>query len=79
MDSKDQIKRLGFDAWADNQFVNAIEDFVMPGHGNISVTSVNEDLSILIWWDDANINCTIRAYTDEGWKVYDKSIKNDGR
>ena len=77
MDSKDQINRLGFEAWADNQFVNAIEDFVMPGHGNVSVTS--DDITILIWWDDKTINCTIRAYTDTGWQTYDKTIKNDGR
>lgn len=77
MDSEDQIKRLGFDAWADNQFVNAIEDFVMPGSGKISLTT--DKMCMNIYWDEVEISCVIRAYTDEGWKVYDKTIKNDGR
>jgi len=77
MVSKSDINRLGFDAWADNQFVNAIENFVMPGHGNISITS--DDCNLLIWWCDDTINCTIRVYTEDGWQTYDKSIKNNGR
>lgn len=73
MGSKEEINRLGFDAWCDNKFVNIIEDIVMPGTGNISIT--NDDISVLVWWDTEQINCTIRAYTGDGWKMYDKTIK----
>lgn len=73
MGSKEEINRLGFEAWCDNKFVNLIEDVVMPGIGNISIT--NDDITMLVWWDDTAINCTIRAYTDTGWQTYEREIK----
>jgi hypothetical protein len=71
MDS--QQDRMGFDGWAENKFVNAIEDFVIEGDGKISVEG--NDQTMNIWWDSHTINFSFRAYTPEGWKYYDKQIK----
>jgi len=68
-----QIKRLGFDSWADNKFVNIIEDSVGGSNGNISIE--NDDYHILAWWDEKNINCCIRAYTENGWEIYENQVK----
>lgn len=73
MVSKEDINRLGFDAWADNQFVNLIEDFVMPGHGNVNIEGM--DCTVALKWDDAMIHCVLRAYTADGWQTYEKQIK----
>lgn len=69
------IERLGFDAWADNLFVNTIEDFHVEGKGEISIE--NDSVTINMEWDFESINCVIRAYTKEGWKTYNKSIKTN--
>jgi hypothetical protein len=73
MVSKDAINRLGFDAWADNEFVNLIENFVMPGHGKVEIEGV--DCTVKLKWDDAMIHCVLRAYTADGWQTYEKEIK----
>jgi hypothetical protein len=73
MVSKEDIERLGFDAWADNKFVNLIEDFVMPGHGDVQIEG--SDITVRMRWDDAMIHCVLRAYTHEGWQTYEKEIK----
>ena len=73
MVSKEDIQRLGFDAWADNEFVNLVENFVMPGHGKIDIEGM--DCFVRLKWDDAMIYCFIRAYTFEGWKEYEKELK----
>jgi len=73
MVSKEDIQRLGFDAWADNEFVNLVENFVMPGHGKIDIEGM--DCTIKLKWDDAMIYCLIRVYTFEGWKEYEKELK----
>lgn len=73
MVSEEDINRLGFDAWADNQFINLIEDFVMPGHGNVNIEGM--DCTVKLKWDDAMIHCVLRAYTADGWQTYEKQIK----
>ena len=75
MIDKEVINRLGFDAWAQNVFTNAIEDFssTFGGVGNISIE--NEDWSYNINWNDKFINFSLRAYTEEGWEEYSNEIK----
>ena len=73
MVSKEDIQRLGFDAWADNEFVNLVENFVMPGSGKIDIEGM--DCFVRLKWDDAMIYCFIRVYTFEGWKEYEKELK----
>ena len=70
---EEEINRLGFDAWADNKMVNAIEDFVMPGEGWIRHEGKMHDL--FIKWDNSSIHCTIRAHTANGWQTYERNIK----
>jgi hypothetical protein len=67
------MNRLGFDAWADNKFVNLLEDVVAGSDGHISIE--NEDYHILATWSENSVNCCIRAYTGNGWEVYEKEIK----
>lgn len=74
---QNQINRLGFDAWADNMFTNAYEDFVAPngkeGVGEIAIESPDYNLRMI--WTETTIACYIRAYTKDGWKEYQKEIK----
>lgn len=70
---EEEINRLGFNAWADNKFVNIIEDIVRGSNGNISIE--NQDYHILAWWDEKVVNCCIRAYTGKGWEIYEMEIK----
>lgn len=70
----DQINRLGFDAWADNEFVNAIENFPRAATGDVSVE--NEGYTIKVSFTEKTATCVIRAYTaDSGWQTYEKQIK----
>ena len=56
-----------------NEFVNLVENFVMPGHGKIDIEGM--DCFVRLKWDDAMIYCFIRVYTFEGWKEYEKELK----
>lgn len=69
----DAINRLGFDAWADNKMMNAIEDHVYQGVGYVQREA--DDYNLHIKWDDKHITCVIRAHTDAGWQTYEKQIK----
>lgn len=71
MDS--EINRLGFDAWADNEFVNAIENFPFVATGDIKME--NENMTIKVTFTDKTVTCFIRAYTSNGWQTYEKEIK----
>jgi hypothetical protein len=73
MVSNELINRLGFEAWAMNVAVNAIENFVFPGYGNASLES--KDYEYRIIWDDTKIEFNLRAYTAKGWQQYSTVIK----
>jgi hypothetical protein len=69
--NNDLIARLGFEAWADNLIVNALEDsHALPykaedDNGTIlSLEQQGEDLHALV-----------RAY-DSGWQTHERIIKN---
>lgn len=72
-----QIERLGFDAWADNQFVNAIENIVIPsgemGSGNTLIE--HDDYTLRIEWDSSRVHCSLMCHTKDGWQSYEKEIK----
>lgn len=76
-DIQSQIDRLGFDAWADNQFVNALETFVIPsgrlGSGNTLIE--HYDYTIRLEWDSGSANCSIMCHTKDGWQSYEKEYK----
>jgi hypothetical protein len=67
------INRLGFDAWADNKFVNAIEDYNLVATGEVKME--NEHMTMKLSFTEQTISCVIRAYTEDGWKTYDKEFK----
>lgn len=76
-DIQPHIDRLGFDAWADNEFQNAIENFVLPsgkmGSGHTLVE--HNDYTLRIEWDSGRVNCSIMCHTKDGWQSYEKEIK----
>jgi hypothetical protein len=71
---EEEINRLGFDAWADNKFVNAIENYeTFIGTGEVKFE--DEEVCAKFFFSENAISCVIRAYTHEGWKTYEKEIK----
>ena len=66
MSNQDQINRLGFDAWMENLIVNCLED-------NISTVDT-EDMFIRITIEGGQKNFYARAWTSDGWQVYEKHI-----
>lgn len=71
---KENINRLGFDAWADNKFVNIIEDYDnLMGTGNLRIE--NDECCIKVYFEEDQITCVIRAYTEDGWKTYERVHK----
>lgn len=67
------INRLGFDAWADNKFVNAIEDYRLVATGVVKME--NEYITMNLSFSEETISCVIRAYTESGWQTYEKEFK----
>lgn len=68
-----EYNRLGFDAWADNKMVNAIEDAIGTQSGSVVVD--HDDCTIKISWNETDITCVIRAYTESGWQTYERQCK----
>ena len=68
-----EYNRLGFDAWGDNKMINAIED--ANGIQSGSTTVESDDCTIKISWNETDITCVIRAYTESGWQTYEKQCK----
>lgn len=75
MIDKSLIQRMGFEAFADNVFVNAMEDYIV-GDGSVGNMSFEgKDMSCNMEWNVESISFNLRAYTSEGWKEYSKQIK----
>lgn len=69
-----QINRLGFDAWCDNKFVNAIEDYdSVIGTGDLKIE--DDEVCAKFNFTPTTISCVIRAYTQDGWQTYEKEWK----
>jgi hypothetical protein len=70
---KDQIDRLGFEAWADNKLVNMIEN--MPP--DCTALSYHfDDISIQISLVGKDSVGRVRAYVPGyGWKHYERTIR----
>lgn len=73
------VNRLGFEAWADNMIVNAIED--MAGSGRPDLDVDEGDVVLVIRSDGKEANATVRAYVaGQGWQYHDRTIKlKEGR
>lgn len=72
------INRLGFEAWADNLIVNALED--MKASGSMVALDLDEgDVTLLIRTDGKQATATVRAYvTGKGWCYHDRVIHLKG-
>lgn len=71
------VNRLGFEAWADNLIVNAIED--MRKDVPVTLDKENEHLTFVIRFDGDTATATVRAYVDGlGWFYHDRNIKMKG-
>lgn len=70
------IQRLGFEAWADNIIVNAIEG-IDPKFA--SYLDEQEDLTVVVRVSEGVANATVRAYiAGSGWYYHDRVIKLKG-
>lgn len=74
MSDMDQIQRLGFEAWADNIIVNALEN--LAGEQKVELDMDEGDVTILIRTDGRMATATVRAYlAGKGWHYHDRVIK----
>ncbi len=75
MSDLDQINRLGFEAWADNIIVNALEFMEEP----TEVTADNGNSSLVIRIQAGDAHASVRAYVPgKGWMYHDRTIKMKG-
>lgn len=74
---KDQIQRLGFEAWADNIIVNAIENM---GDGTAPLFNLEEgDVTLIIRMNVGTATATVRAYVEgKGWDYHDRTFTLKG-
>lgn len=71
----DQIQRLGFEAWADNVIVNALEFMGEP----TEVTADNGNSCLVIRVHAGEAHASVRAYVPgKGWQHHDRTIKLKG-
>lgn len=70
---QDEIQRLGFESFADNLFMNMIEDHYIEGEG--AVTIENDTFTLVMTWDHQTIHLTLRCHTSEGWKETSRQAK----
>jgi hypothetical protein len=74
MNDPEQIQRLGFEAWADNLIVNALEN--LAGEQKVDLDMEEGDVTILIRTDGRMATATVRAYiAGKGWRYHDRNIK----
>jgi oligoribonuclease NrnB/cAMP/cGMP phosphodiesterase (DHH superfamily) len=77
MINQKEINRLGFDAWASNIVVNAIEDYepIITSSNSGTVTNERKEYTMSIIWDEENVSITVRAYTIDNWQSLESNIK----
>jgi len=75
--TQDQIQRLGFGAWADNEIANFLEDWtdtIRIGDGNMTIER-NDDCNIYCQFENQQVTIRVRAYVEEhGWQTCERSI-----
>lgn len=72
-----QIQRLGFEAWADNLIVNALED--LAGEPKLDLDMEEGDVTLVIRTDGKQATATVRAYVaGRGWHYHDRVIHLKG-
>lgn len=70
---KEQVNRLGFEAWADNLIVNVIENL---GDTPSSAAWEDNHITINFRFQDGEVFVAIRAYLPgQGWQYHDRLVK----
>jgi len=71
---ENQINRLGFEAWANNLIVNAIENI---GDKTVDYTDENAQFFLSIKWKNGIAHCAVRVYVPStGWEFHELEYKN---
>jgi hypothetical protein len=74
MKELDQINRLGFEAWADNLIVNALED--LDGKPPFGFDIETNDATLIIRVIGDEVTATVRAYIPgKGYAYHDRTFK----
>ena len=80
MNQEKEIQRLGFDAWAANIVVNALEDYapIITAGDKGTLTTERKDHTIAIIWDGDDVTVNVRAYTIDNWRNFETTVKRSG-
>ena len=71
------VNRLGFETWADNLIVNALED--MAGEPRLDFDMEEGDVTLVIRTNGSTATATVRAYVaGKGWQYHDRLIHLKG-
>ena len=71
------VDRLGFEAWADNLIVNALED--LAGEPKLDLDMEEGDVTLVIRADGKQATATVRAYVaGSSWHYHDRVIHLKG-
>jgi hypothetical protein len=74
----EQVKRLGFDAWADNVVVNIMEDMKDKSFDRMTIEGL--DYEVFISNVGKEMQYVVKAYLPgEGWKWSERTIKKGGQ
>jgi len=72
-----QVGRLGFETWADNLIVNALED--MADQPSLDLDMEEGDVTLVIRTNGKQATATVRAYVaGSGWHYHDRVIHLKG-
>ena len=71
----DQIQRLGFEAWADSQIVNALEGLDVR---SASYLDERDDMTVFVRVEDGMAYATVRAHVNlagNSWHVHTREVR----
>lgn len=71
----DQIRRLGFEAWADSQIVNALEGLDVR---SASYLDEQDDMTVFVRVEDGMAYATVRAHVNlagNSWHVHTREVR----
>lgn len=75
MNDTDQIQRLGFEAWADNLIVNALEGLDVR---SAAYLDERDDVTVFVRVEDGVAYATVRAHVDlagNKWHVHTREVR----
>ena len=76
--TRENVDRLGFPAWADNEIMNFIEDWkdtILISDGNMTIER-NDACNIHCTFKDKQATVRVRAYVIySGWQTHERNIE----